>query len=363
MIKEEDCNVRMPNPVDDKYLVDNMNWLEPSPEMATFALTHTIVVIGGIARLLRMLKAPQIPRQALQAYDRHFDEVIGSFPTSHQPHAYVYIDPIEMPPIIYLQNARLILHRHNLTPTCEQATRTQAVDSCASVAKDTARFMRRCMQPPPAGRSSSITTREESWESRLIAASSAFICTHLWRCTLLLLFRFDFESALACARASAVLGDTRRVNTACGRFLDFFLSQCLAKLKQRVDFDTDEEMIAYASGDLQGSFESSWIWQESKGNIHLGTPLQDTSRSHSGQLQAQLNEVTDTRKENDWAGWDKIVKLIEGLADEQKQASERFPPTTIEVMQPRAIHLPPLIGSPSPSTTPSRDRLSIKDLL
>ncbi|KAG8528888.1 uncharacterized protein KY384_006577 [Bacidia gigantensis] len=364
MIKEEDCNVQMPSPTDDQYMTEAANWKDPSPDMATSALLPTIRVIGGIARLLLMLKAPQISMHALRAYDTHFDSVIKSFPAQHQMRALDYIDPIELPPMMYLQNARLVLHRHNLSPVCDTSARSYALDSCASVAKDTAKFLQRCMQLPPEGARSSITAREDSWDRRLVSASSAFFCTHIWRCTLFLLFRLDFDSALTCARASAILGDTRRVNISCGRYVDFFLSQFLAKLKQRVELDMDEEMIAYVSGDLQGNFESSWIWQESKGDTHVGRPLQGSSNSHvNSTYHGELEEANSPTNENDWAGWDKIVRLIEGLATEQKKGSERPSQTKPEMPQPHAIHLPPLVASPSPSSTNSRDRLSIKDLL
>ena len=341
MIKEEECNVHMPNPVDDQHMTGTSNWVDPSPDMATFALSHTIHVIGGIARLLRMLKTPQLSNQTLQAYDKHFDTVQTNFPAHLQLRAQGYVDPIELPPIMYLQNTRLALHRHNLSPICDQVARIQALDHCAAAAKDTSRYLLRCMQRPPAGLPSNITACEDSWENRLISASSAFICTHLWRCTLFLLFRFDFESALVCTRASAVLGDTRRVNTSCGRYLDFFLSQFLIKLKQGIQFDADEEMIAYVSADLQSSFESSWIWQETKGNVHMGKPLQSISGGDPSHLLPDLSETTAPSTENDWAGWEKIIRLIEGLMEEQRHAAARPLQAKAEVSQPPTKHFPP----------------------
>ncbi|KAL9127511.1 MAG: hypothetical protein Q9217_003621 [Psora testacea] len=361
MVKEEDCDVSVPSPVDDQYIYEGSNWMSPTPEMATSPLLPTIRVIGAIARLLGLLKSPTISKRALTAYDTHFDTILKKFPAQHQLRINDYIDPIEMPPMMYLQNARLMLHRHNLTPICDQEARSDALDHCALAAKDTAKFLRRCMQNPPPGSQSKITAREDTWEKRMVSAASAFFCTHIWRCTLILCFRFDFESALTCVRASAVLGDSRRVNTACGRYLDFFLSQLVTKLKHSVNLDTDEEMIAYVSGDLQGSFESSWIWQESKGNVHMGRPLQGTINYQNGFNKAEPEEAAAQNGDDDWAGWDKITGLIEGLAHEQRQGQQWH--VTHEATRSPAIQLPPLVASPSPSTSTPRDRMSIKDLL
>ena len=363
MIKEEDCDVSMPSPVEDQYIYESSNWKTPAPEMATSPLLPTIRVIGGIAKLLGLLKSRSIPKRSLRAYDMHFDTVMKNFPAQHQLRINDYIDPIEMPPMVYLQNARIVLHRHNLTPLCDQESRSSAIDHCALAAKDTARFLQRCMQDPPSGSQSKITAREDTWEKRLVSAVSAFFCTHIWRCTLFLCFRFDFDSALTCARASAVLSNSRRVNTACGRYLDFFLSQLVSKLKQGIKLDTDEEMIAYVSGDLQGSFESSWIWQESKGNVHLGRPLQSAnSNDRNGVKKAELDEVITARNDDEeWVGWETIIRLIEGLAYRQRQKQEKH--AVHEAARSPGLQLPPLVASPSPSTSTSRDRMSIKDLL
>ncbi|KAL9099934.1 MAG: hypothetical protein Q9163_004636, partial [Psora crenata] len=360
MVKEDDCDVGMPSPVDDQYISEGSQWTQPTPEMSTSPLLPTIRVIGGIARLLGLLKGPIISEQALQVYDTHFDTVMKNFPAQHQLRANDYIDPIEIPAMIYLQNARLVLHRHNLTPLCDAETRSTAIDRCAIAAKDTTKLLRRCMQDPPPGSHSKITAREDTWEKRMVSAVSAFFCTHIWRCTLFLCFRFDFESALTCAQASAVFGDTRRVNTACGRYLDFFLSQLIAKLKCAVKLDMDEEMIAYVSGDLQGSFQSSWIWQESKGDVHVGRPLQCSINNDAAAMEkVALKEATVHNEDGEWAGWDKIIRRIEELAYEQRQ--EKRQEQQRHVLP--AIQLPPPGASPSPSMSTSRDRLSIKDLV
>lgn len=357
LTKEEDCNVAMPSPIDDQYMVPEVPWASsPKPEQSTSPLLPMIQVIGGIARLLRLLKSDCLTKSALQAYDSHFNQCVNAFPAQHQGRANGYIDPYELPPIIYLQNARLMLYRHNLTPTCDSVERSAAIDNCVLVAKDTAGFLRRCMQ---------LRTHEaeqnETWESRMVSASSAFFCTHVWRCALLLCFHLDFKNALTCARASATLGNARPVNVDCGRYLEFFLHEMISKLDQGVHLDTDEEMIAYVSGDLQGSFGNSWIWQESKGGVHMGKPLQNPGEIDKNHLQSQALSppARPQTKESDWNGWDAILRTMERLFRKKDQERHHLAVTESSLRPP--MMLPPL--APSPNSMSPSNRMSIKDLI
>lgn len=360
LTKEEDCNVGMPSPVDDQYMVPEFPWAShPNPEQSTSPLLPMIQVIGGIARLLRILKSDRLAKSALQAYDSHFNQCVNAFPAQHQGRANGYIDPTELPPMIYLQNARLMLHRHNLTPTCDSVERSAAVESCVLVAKDTAGFLRRCMQSPGEPRSYEAE-QNDSWESRMISASSAFFCTHVWRCTLFLCFHLDFENALSCARASATLGNARPVNVDCGRYLEFFLHEMTFKLDQGVRLDTDEEMIAYVSGDLQGSFETSWIWQESKSGVHLGKSLQSSGEKDKQDMKSQaLSPARPQTEELDWNGWDDILGTMERLS--RKKGQERQHLAVHESSLQPSMALTPL--APLPNSMSPSNRMSIKDLI
>lgn len=360
LTKEEDCNVGMPSPIDDQYMVPGIPWASsPTPEQTTSPLLPMIQVIGGIARLLRILKSDRLAKSILQAYDSHFNQCVNAFPAQHQGRANGYMDPTELPPIIYLQNARLMLHRHNLTPVCNSLERSAAIDLCVLVAKDTAGFLRRCMQPPGEPRSHAAE-RTDTWESRMVSVSSAFFCTHVWRCTLFLCFRLDFENALLCARASATLGNARPVNVDCGRYLEFFVHELISKLDQRAQLDTDEEMMAYVSGDLQGSFESSWIWQESKSGVHLGKPLQISGETNRNEPKSQsLSPARSQAKASDWHGWNDVLGTIERLS--RKKEQERQDSDIQDTLLRPSMTLPPLASSPS-AMSPS-NRMSIKDLI
>lgn len=357
LTKEEDCNVGMPSPIDDQYMVLGIPWASsPTPEQTTSLLLPMIQVIGGIARLLRILRSDRLAKPVLQAYDSHFNQCVNAFPAQQQGRANGYMDPTELPPIIYLQNARLMLHRQNLRPVCNSLERSAAVDLCVLVAKDTAGFLRRCMQSPR----SHAAKQTDTWESRMVSVSSAFFCTHVWRCTLFLCFRFDFENALLCARASATLGNARPVNVDCGRYLEFFLHEMISKLDQRAQLDMDEEMMAYVSGDLQGSFESSWIWQGSKRGVHLSKPLPLSGETHRNDFKSQsLSPARSQKNASDWHGWNDVLTTMERLSRRKEQ--ERQDSGVQDTLLRPSITLPPL--APSPSAMSPSNRMSIKDLI
>ena len=354
LIKEEDCNVGMPSPVDDQHLQPGNDWLSPTPEQETSPLLPTIQVIGGIARLIRALKSRHLAKPALDAYESHFKGCMQGFPVFQQVRTNDYVDPIELPPIMYLQNARLMLHRHNLRPTSPAQDRSVALDYCASTAADTAKLLRRCMQDAPPGSRSSISDQTDTWEKRMVSAVSAFLCTHIWRCALFLCFRSDFENAIWCAHASAILGSTRPVNVACGRYLQFFLRELVARVDRGAHLDTDEEMIVYVSGDLQGSFESSWIWRESEENTHTKQSFQSSTPMGTGYSQATLESDVAA-----WDGWDSILSLLDHLFNVKQQEQQHRAIQESSLRPP--LMLPPL--APSPSSVNSSNRMSIKDLI
>jgi len=341
----------MPSTVDDQYMHAGNNWISPTPEQSTSPLLPTIQVIGGIARLLRVLKSRFLVDSAIEAYDSHFKGCMQGFPVYQQIRLNDYVDPVELPPIMYLQNARLMLHRHNLTPNSKARDRSAALDRCASAAADTAKLLRRAMQETPPGSQSKITEQNDTWEKRMVSAVSAFFCTHIWRCTLFLTFRLDYSNAIWCARASATLRTSRPINVACGRYLEFFLKEMAAKMNYGAPLDTDEEMIAYVSADLQGSFENSWIWKEAKGEVHLGKPFQSPTLSQSGD-----NKDASETDLADWDGWENVLSILDHLFHEQQQKQQHRAIRESSLRPP--LMLPPLAPSPNPS-----NRMSIKDLI
>ena len=355
--------VNMPSPVSDHYMHENIDWTMPTPEQSKSPLLPMIQVIGGIAKLLRMLKSRCLGPSVLEAYDTHFNKSIQAFPAMREDRPNQYLDPVELPPMIYLQNARLMLFRHNLSPSCEAYERCEALDKCVAVARDTAHLLSRGIQESPM-QQSHPSNETGSWETRMVSAVSAFFCSHIWRCTLFLCFRGDYENALWCARTSAALGRARPINTACGCYLEFFLYQLLDKRSRDVQLDSDEELLAYVSGDLQGSFENSWIWKTSKSATTSSSPDKIT-RYQPGSSHGAVN--TDLASEHDleahsaeWSGWENVLNILKQLFHEQQDEQQRREIVENKSLRPPMI-LPPL--APPPIWTSSSNRISIRDLI
>lgn len=363
-IKEEDCDVELPNPISDDFINEELRWIGSPQDMTRTALLPTAHVVGPIARLLRLLNGPQIAVDTLRTYDLHFDQIMQRLPALHQSHTDGYAEVTESMPFYYLQNARLMLHRHNLTPRCDQQSRAQAIRACADVAKVTATLLRRSMQDPPSSETVDPSQDHNSWEKRLVAGASAFLCTHVWRCTLFLLFQLEFDAASTCTRASAVLGNARPINMACGRYLEFVLGQMIVKLRDHINLDTDEELLAYISGDQQGSFQNSWIWHDHNDGLQLDDRLQDEANGHVSRNHVPCSETDfEATERSEWAGWDRIPKLILGLAEEHKRVKDSESLPLDERAPSSPVHLPSLAAVSETSVPAARERLSIKDLL
>lgn len=317
IINDEDCEVELPMAPDEIPTQSDRSWVPPSMAHSSSAFLSVLRVVREISHLLNVLKSPVLSPATLQSCDTQFNHCLAAFPAHQQTRGTEYLDPSSILPIIYLQNARFILHRHNLTILSASEVRAAALDHCAMIARDTAQLLSRCMIDPPTLPLQHSPTRN-SWTSRLTSAASAFLCAHIWRCTLLLCLRGDFEAASTCARASAALGDARPINVACGKYVDFFLGRLMQKQHSEVRayVENDEEMIAYASGDLQGSIEHSWIWQG--GESTWNQPLQSPNGSKTKAIDEGLVLEIGPDRGFSRAGWQRIIETVDRLAREQQ---------------------------------------------
>ncbi|KAI9762163.1 MAG: hypothetical protein M1835_008071 [Candelina submexicana] len=342
-INDRECEVGLPCPVEDCYIQRQGIVIPQDVPQPPTPLLSTITVVRLISQLIDSLKAPSIPTHILQRFDTHFETCMDAFPSSCRLDSSAYLDPRDLAPIMCLQNARLILHRHNLSPASNPEMRAGAISSCFKAAKDTANLLSRTMHSP----STSTTHHEplvDGWQSTIAASASAMLCTHIWRCTLFLCFRGDYAAALVCIRASAAIGSLRPVNTACGRNLAFFI-KCLVERLERGEggsLEKLEEMMVYVSGDLQGSTENSWVWQGSETGMTLSRnstfPVGDAGE---GMAPGPVATVLSPEEEKDWGGWEGIEWILQALLKDQRQqhpqqaaaASQHSPSTLISQAQ------------------------------
>ncbi|TGO45997.1 hypothetical protein BCON_0351g00050 [Botryotinia convoluta] len=344
LIDDADCDVNLPNPIDEFYLGYRS---PPAPQnsaqtsMPSTYLLPIIHIMRAIGSLLKTLKLPIIPPSTISIFDTHFTNCLFAFPL---PFHLSSSDPLEsttLVPIYHLLNARLLLHRHNLTTSSPPDLRASAIESCILDSMNSASILSRAL---PQSSTSPLSSQNRSWGQ----STSAMICMHIWRCTLFLLFGGRFDAAATCIRALAYVGFEREVNVACGRYIGFFLGVLIDKKRssdnksreqvylgqnssQRIGrFDMDEEVLAYLSGDLQGGDES-WIWQgrEAMGmrspNVAGGAGVTSPTLLREGDRDREMGGISGLSggllvlgeaEARDWGGWERVQYLVDILARE-----------------------------------------------
>lgn len=369
MIDDQDCEVDLPSPVDDHFIQDNGILVAPDAPQPTNCLLTTVRVVHCISQLIKALRASCIASSTIRLLGKRFDACMAAFPSHSQMNVTHYLDPRSLAPLIYLQNARIILHRQNLSPFCLPDVRITAIDGCVTVARDTLRILSRSTQTPPSSPTDVPTGPPNTWQSRFATAASAMLCTHIWRCVLFLCLRGEYSAALLGVRVSAAIGDGRPVNAACGRHLTCFLDCLVAKVRRGEDgdFDSDEELIAYVSGDLQSSAGNSWVWHDAtayEAPDQMGSPLPRPSELGFGnEGRKPPRTISPDEDIEDWGGWEKVEWILQRLVNDQQQRQARTSKPSLRTDDEPGSH-----GSTkdavSPSVGPrSSSRISIANII
>ncbi|KAL1997836.1 hypothetical protein VTN02DRAFT_633 [Thermoascus thermophilus] len=375
LIHDQDCDVDLPCPVDEQFISEGGSVPEGHQTTPLLATIHVVRSIGPLTKTLRF---PVISPATIETFERHFNACLATFPLQYHPKSDQYLDPRSLSPIIYLQNARFVLHRHNFSPSCPHDTRYTAIEYSLATALDTTRLLSRCMHNPP---SPPHGYQGGDWRSLLASSASTMLCTHIWRCVLLLLFRAEYAAALVCVQASATIGDARSVNAACGRYIAFFLKLLLDRLRREepAGLEQDEEMMAYVSGDMQSTADGSWIWQGSETGSQLKAvspqtpnvpPFQDSITRQAGPGRCSLSE----EPELEWEGWDWVERTVQYLLDEQQQRRQRGydrrdvpAPRATKPLKPNPSLLrpDPAGGHPNPTSqrSASNSRMTIANII
>ncbi|KAG0648991.1 putative transcriptional regulatory [Hyphodiscus hymeniophilus] len=327
LIEDTDCDVGLPAAIDDHYIHDSgMMVPNGAPPLTNFILP-IIHVVRAVSQLIKTLKSPIISPSTLATFDTHFSSCMSSFPPSCQLTAHEPLDPRTLAPICHLMNARLVLHRHNLTTSCPPELRSNAIEQCLRASLDSTNLFARAM---------ALSSPSNLSATPFGPTANAMICTHIWRCTLFLLFGGLFDAALTCVRASSCIATLREVNIACGRNIAFFLDVLIEKRRAggiagskgyRGERDMDEELVAYVSGDLQGSTDNSWVWQGSETGMNIGTVAGGNLPSPTllgGAHDEGTGVLTDVEA-RDWGGWERVEYLVGVLAREQGGYAQPLP--------------------------------------
>ncbi|OAG01902.1 uncharacterized protein CC84DRAFT_974525 [Paraphaeosphaeria sporulosa] len=348
-IHEDDCDVSLPSPIDDRYITSlNVPYPQNMSASPLVALVRTTRLVSGIRQ---SLKSEVIANNDLQAHEEQFRSVLSQLPEAYNPHSDARLEPSSLMPIIALHFARFQLYRRNLSPVCAPADRGAALTHCAAVAHDTAKILQRALH---------TLDPDKNWARRM---ASNTVCLHFWRCILILCLQKEFQAAQIIIATSAAIGNIRKINTACGKNMVFFLEQ-LAERARRGDgrmyqFADDEELLAYASGDLQSSLEHSWAWAGATGRTTHARGTSDPLRS---------DPSAPDNGERNWPGWGAVEYMMSTLMGLQKQSERNAPayyPTPHNPM--KRVQLAsdaPAATSPKSSTAPSNaSRISIANII
>jgi hypothetical protein len=383
LINDEDCDVNLPSPVEDRYIQPHGITRNPGSPAPSTGLATVIPVVRCLYQMQRCLRTSCVSHHILQSYDERFHQILSFAPESHKPEFDGYLNPETFPSVLLLQIARFHLFRHNISPICPPIDRTEALRRCNTVALDTAKYIIRTTQPPV----NQLET-DKTWQERVTQRTSNAICMHVWRCTLMLCFHGDYDAALICLRLSSAIGGIRRVNIGCGKYMLFFLERLQERILNgngaRHLLENDEEILAYLSGDMQASIEHSWVWTGTE-----PAPTQGIARPSSSSegkrllmeepligstLAIRSNTGSRENETKEWDGWGRIEHLIHQIIDDERRTRHAQPPSyyppphnPVKRLQlasdrPGSAHAPaPAV--PSPTTPVSSSRMSIANII
>jgi hypothetical protein len=330
LIEDADCDVGLPAAIDDHYIHDAGMLVPNGASPVTNFILPIIHVVRAVSQLIKTLKSPVISSSTLATFDTHFGSCMQSFPPSCQLNATEPLDPRMLAPVCHLMNARLILHRHNLTTSCPPEVRANALEQCIRASLDSTHLFARAM---------AASTPSNPSTPPFGPTANAMTCTHIWRCTLFLLFGGHFDAALNCIRASSSIATLRDVNVACGRHVAFFLVSLIEKRRAggligskgyRAERELDEELVAYVSGDLQASTENSWVWAGSETGMNIGGGSSGVGKVApsptlmGGGREEGTTVLTDVEA-RDWGGWERVEYLVGVLSRETGGFSQPMP--------------------------------------
>lgn len=393
LIDDADCDLSLPAGVDDAYIHDGGMSVPPHAEPLTHSLLALINVVRSYGALHKALAAPLIAPTRLSTFDQHFASCLHTFPAACTSSSQAPLTPHLLNPLIYLLHARMVIHRHNLSPSCPPDVRLSAIEQCTHTAVETASLLTRTTPQLPDG-------------------ATILLSSHVFRCALFLLLVGHLDAAAACVRALAAIGPRRDIVAPTGRFLAFFATVLAAKKAEFTSYLArnpgapimnaapgraqpsslqdallhDEELLAYVSADLQAAAETGWVWAGGEREAlaaQNSAPLALRPGASAGTLfSAEARMGLSDEESRDWGGWERVESLIRGLASGSTTPTQQpaGPPLLVK-MEPGAVQqqqqpLPASQAGPSreaglsggnsppgPGKTKSQERISIANII
>ncbi|KAL7623723.1 hypothetical protein AAE478_005276 [Parahypoxylon ruwenzoriense] len=318
MIDDTDCDVALPEPVDDHFLHTEGPVHPPNVNPLTHYLHFIVNSVRSFSAMRKAFSNPIIEPARLATFDNHFIACQKMIPEACEAGGISPVPPHVLMPLAYVLSARLLLHRHNLSPSCPAEARSDAIKQCVATAVETANLVART-------------------NATLADTATTLLVTHIFRSTLFLLLTGFYDLAFTCLRALKSIDIRRDVVISCGRFLSFFIKtlgvkqqELLALLPRsaatgypppagicgpRAVQDAllrDEELLIYVSADMQASTETAWVWIGAEREAPLTTP--PSSSIGGGLAHSDYRTGLNAQEREDWGGWDKLIEMTMGLA-------------------------------------------------
>ncbi|KAF2749685.1 hypothetical protein M011DRAFT_273657 [Sporormia fimetaria CBS 119925] len=382
LIQDADCNTAMPSSLDDRYIsshgYERLPFGHPSARGA-LALIRAARLYSRVGEAAQSL--PTTPAIS-QALDEDVRATLMLLPDSYLPSSDTHLEPADLPQLMAFQAARFLVYRQNITPRCRTPERMEAVRRSSQVAQETAKYISRAIHSPSGASDPGV------WKTKVTQLASNLICVHLWRCILMLCFCGDYDAALMCAHLSATIGDTRKINGACGRNIAFFLELLLDRIRggnwAHYTLGLDEEMLIYTSGDLQEVGKHAWVWtgytneSEHPSPHSASTPALQSPYGHGDAMQGLSSNnhhqgaPTTYNGYGDWNGWAGVEKTIRQLIAEEHSAqrpqpSAYYPPPHNPVKRVQlaadAVPASPTRSVTAPPASSSASRISIANII
>ncbi|KAL9084638.1 MAG: hypothetical protein Q9159_005119 [Coniocarpon cinnabarinum] len=293
----------------------------PSEQGRNFLELHiTATCAVAITHILHLKRLHAPEEYDFQVTEQNLSNLFRPIPENVQPESSLYLHPSQLPLTALICDVRLATHRMGLSPAYGPEQRASSLDLCTADAYLTVCAIRRGMPFLSSQTAEGADPSLAQWEEDVFASSPWFFGRHLWRCIVVLCVSLDFTGAITCARVCAVIGGSRDANAACGHSLLYFLDRLEGKAREvgasRQRLGGDEEMLMYASSDLQGDTLQGWTGAADEGTSGISFRSGIASpppTSSPPPLQAPSHDVTERRQI-----WPRILDRLSRLNNAQQ---------------------------------------------
>ena len=264
-----------------------------------------------------------------------------------------------------LQDSMMTIYRHNLSPNAPMQLRVHSLKHCIETCQSWSVLIKRCAYEGP-----DLTADQSARTHRFITTALPEFCLHLWRCELLLFASGMYKEAIPLIIASRAIAGYRPVNLELPRYAAGLIKFCSGKASILDHANsghwtiTDEEIIAFAVGDMHGMYRGRGfpdLWDRPVARPRHRTSESDTDESSISESTSSMWN-TDIKMESDEeedenVTWDDVLELVKSrtqeAANHQVTSNTTGTPNTVTVNG----------ASPTTSRNHVPNRMSIQNFI